>query len=95
MGRYADVDYLLKNNAVKMDWSDQKWVSEFSLVSAINLNVAPIVHGHWIDMENFEQCSVCKATHLKGFNSLYGKVTWIRTAYCPHCGAKMDEKIDL
>ena len=53
MGRYADVDYLLKNNAVKMDWSGQKWVSEVSLVSAINLNVVPVVrcknckHRNW------------------------------------------------
>lgn len=59
------------------------------------VDAVPVVHGLWIDMGNFEQCSVCKATHLKGFNSLYGKVTWIRIAYCPNCGAKMDEKIDL
>lgn len=54
-------------------------------------SVDPVVHGHWIDMGDVEQCSSCKGTRLKEFNSFYGNVTWIRTAYCPHCGAKMDE----
>jgi len=45
--------------------------------------------GEWIDMGDFEKCSVCKATHLKEFQSYYGKVTWIKTPYCPQCGARM------
>ena len=45
--------------------------------------------GEWIDMGDFEQCSVCKGTHLKEFQSYYGKVTWIKTPYCPSCGARM------
>ena len=45
--------------------------------------------GEWIDMGDFEQCSVCKGTHLKEFQSYYGKTTWIKTPYCPNCGARM------
>ena len=45
--------------------------------------------GEWIDMGDFEQCSVCKGTRLKEFQSYYGKVTWIKTPYCPSCGARM------
>ena len=45
--------------------------------------------GEWIDMGDFEQCSVCKGTRLKEFQSYYGKVTWIKTPYCPNCGARM------
>lgn len=45
--------------------------------------------GEWIDMGDFEQCSVCKGTHLKEFQSYYGKTTWIKTPYCPNCGADM------
>ena len=56
-----------------------------------DVEFAKVVHGHWIDMGDFEQCSACKATRLKEFNSFYGKVMWIRTAYCSCCGAKMDE----
>lgn len=45
--------------------------------------------GHWVDMGDFEQCSICTGTRLKEFQSYYGKATWIRTPYCPNCGAKM------
>ena len=45
--------------------------------------------GKWVDMGDFEQCSACKGTHLKEFESYYGKVMWIKTPYCPYCGAKM------
>ena len=45
--------------------------------------------GEWINMGDFEKCSVCKATRLKEFQSYYGKVTWIKTPYCPQCGARM------
>ena len=58
------------------------------------VDAVPVVHGHWIDMGDFEQCSECKGTRLKEFNSFYGKVTWIRTAYCSHCGARMDEVME-
>lgn len=47
--------------------------------------------GKWIDMGDFEQCSVCKGTHIKEFESYYGKVTWVKSKYCPNCGAKMEE----
>lgn len=45
--------------------------------------------GEWIDMGDFEQCSVCKGTHLKEFQTYYGKATWIKTDFCPSCGADM------
>lgn len=55
-------------------------------------SVADVVErktGTWIDMGDFEQCSACKGTHLKEFESYYGKTTWIKTPYCPNCGADM------
>lgn len=52
--------------------------------------------GKWIDMGDFEQCSACKGTHLKEVNTVYGKVIWIKSAYCPNCGADMrGEKHEL
>ena len=53
-------------------------------------DVAPVVHGKWIDMGDFEQCSVCTCTRLKEVQTVYGKAIWIKTQYCPACGAKMD-----
>ena len=49
-----------------------------------------VKHGRWIDMGDFEQCSVCYGTRLKEVQSCYGKMIWLRTPYCPECGAKMD-----
>lgn len=45
--------------------------------------------GKWIDMGDFEQCSVCTWTHLKEVNTVYGTAIWIKSAYCPNCGADM------
>ena len=48
--------------------------------------------GKWIDMGDFEQCSACTGTHLKEVNTVYGKAIWIKSAYCPNCGADMRDK---
>lgn len=45
--------------------------------------------GKWIDMGDFEQCSVCLGTRLKEVQTVYGKAIWIKTDYCPNCGADM------
>ena len=50
--------------------------------------------GKWIDMGDFEQCSVCTGTHLKTVNTVYGKAIWIKSAYCPNCGADMGGEND-
>ena len=63
-----------------------KMIDSMAVVDAV-----PVVHGHWIDMGDFEQCSACSGTHLKRFETYYGTVTWMKTDYCPNCGAKMDE----
>lgn len=53
------------------------------------VEVADRPQGEWVDMGDFEQCSVCKGTRLKEFQSYYGKTTWVKTPYCPNCGARM------
>lgn len=64
------------------------------LENAPTVDAAPVVHGRWIDMGDFESCSVCKSTQLKKFESMYGTAerVWTKTNYCPDCGAKMDLK---
>lgn len=60
------------------------------------VDAAPVVHGRWIKMTGMMppeyhghyQCSKC-AWHMKGLRN-----SWTREeefAYCPNCGAKMDE----
>lgn len=48
-------------------------------------DVAPVVHGRWMPFHSeaagdIQYCSACEI----GFDA--------KTAYCPHCGAKMDIK---
>ena len=53
-------------------------------------DVQSVKCGHWIDMGDHEQCSECKATRLKEFQSYYGKVTrWEKSNFCPACGIDM------
>jgi len=58
-------------------------------------DVAPVVHAHWIhdesgwEWDNYYQCSACKNEFM--FNE--GTPAENDAAYCPYCGAKMDEAI--
>ena len=93
--RLIDADVLIKEvedfpNCYN-GWSDA--YDKAYIIGAIE--EAPTIEpkrGEWIDMGDFEQCSVCKGTHLKEFQSYYGKTTWIKTPYCPNCGADMRER---
>lgn len=53
-------------------------------------DVEKVKHGQWVDLGDFEMCSACTGTHLKEFDTTYGKAIWSRSKYCPNCGAKMD-----
>lgn len=47
-------------------------------------------HGRWIDMGDFQSCSICQAARLKEIETHYGKAVWLKTPFCPDCGARMD-----
>ena len=92
MSRYIDADALKKrvedsNKSAGLHLEDlrkiRRWIN-----TAPSIDIEP-KRGEWIDMSDFEQCSVCKGTHLKEFQSYYGKTTWVKTPYCPNCGARM------
>lgn len=84
--RLIDAD-AIKENVDKsiFDVDDKEWY----LTLLANAPTIEPKQGEWIDMGDFEQCSVCKGTHLKEFQSYYGKTTWIKTPYCHNCGARM------
>ena len=87
---YPGAPWLKRN----LKWWSQKNKAyiecERAVQSLTAADVAPVKHGHWVSFAEFEQCSVCKATHLKTLPTYYGKVTWVKSRYCPACGAKMD-----
>jgi len=82
------IDALHKHFSSGFD-EDRWWNSTTVLFALNSVPSADRPQGEWIDIGDFEQCSVCKGTRLKEFQSYYGKVTWIKTPYCPSCGARM------
>ena len=57
-------------------------------------DVAPVVHGHWIEQEDgnldtYYTCSSCK----EDFDLIAGTPCENLYNYCPNCGAKMDEPV--
>ena len=54
-------------------------------------DVAPVVHAHWVpcedEYEDEYKCSACGGTQF--FAMTPQNEGW---EYCPHCGAKMDER---
>ena len=49
------------------------------------VDVAPVVHGHWINENFYTHCSVCNNMAIY---DKYGQE--VESDYCPRCGAKMD-----
>lgn len=54
-----------------------------------------VVHGEWISLTECANagvyCSVCNKKVWKEDYALCNKKNKLRSNYCPHCGAKMDE----
>lgn len=82
-----------------LDWqavADEHWAAYQHWFHNYMNDVRPVVRGKWIDMGDFISCSSCNATHLKEFESDYGKAMRLdaRTNFCPNCGADMRETED-
>ena len=73
------------------------WVHEFypedkvfasSIINAPAADVAPVVHGRWIDKGDYAVCTECggrSGTQYDGVEPIP-----LMTQFCPNCGAKMD-----
>ena len=93
MGRMIDVDKLgLTDFEIVMCSGDYKEALKMlieKIENAPTVDAEPIVHGHWVDEgKKFLPiyCSRC------GFGKVYEDQR--NYAYCPNCGAKMDEAND-
>lgn len=88
-------EYIKRETAVRMvmaakwgDGSDGAMAMEI-VASAPAADVAPVVHGRWIERKSFHadggisaKCSACQKDVQYLGNPL---------KYCPNCGTKMDE----
>lgn len=95
MARYADVDKLIwqvQNSDKYGTITKQVFIS--LLQNSETADVAPVIHAHWKEFEDYSgavypECSRC------------GLVWWLDEGtaednemyYCPKCGAKMDEEV--
>ena len=80
--KYIEVNDLLKH----LPDEPYKGATRRVLQQAPAADVAPVVHGRWVNTHSdseFVQCSLCKYP-------VYA--AWNVTSYCPNCGAKMDEE---
>ena len=61
-----------------------------AVMSIPTADVSPVRHGRWIEQceESLYSCSVCGAEWI----GIVGTPKEYGMDFCPHCGAKMDEK---
>lgn len=86
-------DYIKREDAIeafdpqqRRDWYTP-WIVE-TLEDLPSADVAPARHGHWIDDAGALRCSECGVS-FPDLHPLYENA-----AYCPNCGARMDERRD-
>lgn len=86
MAEYIDRD-AFKAKYLCCGYLDEMSEEEFDRFPAAN--VAPVVHGRWLD----GRCTVCgwEEPDEIGYDG-YEFSPWEHTNYCPNCGAKMDDK---
>lgn len=92
MSRYIDADLILPEMESKLDMQElylPAHFQEFIVDEIPTADVSPVRHGYWVkekrDVLIHWHCSACKECfYLDEPNA----------EYCPHCGAKMDEKED-
>lgn len=63
-----------------------------AILDAPAADVAPVVHGRWIDKGEYAVCMECggrSGTQYDGVESIP-----LMTQFCPNCGAKMDGGAD-
>ena len=94
MPRYIDADKLIW----QVQDSDKygtitKQVFISLLQNSETADVAPVIHGHWVDTygHSLSECSACNCEFSDNIVLLNHYVMFPK--YCPNCGAKMDEVV--
>ncbi len=90
MARYIDADNLTKRLC---PYTDSGYAQDIDTILAIvdeepTADVAPVMHGRW-NYQKPDDAYTYKPWKCSNCGLQGGKH---QTAYCPHCGAKMDKK---
>lgn len=103
-GRLIDAETLIAqimNEMRRFNYDETKILTLASVIKMVDelQTIDAKKKGHWISAAEFEECSVCHATHLKEFQTVYGgsgttiiNAQWIKSNFCPNCGADMREE---
>ena len=70
---------------------------KFDIESFPNADVAPVVHGRWIMVDDScgkYACSACREIEQECTEWGAGHYNPVNKDYCPNCGAKMDETVE-
>ena len=88
--RLKDADTLIETICHDCTYRCNEYCREIKhIINAPTVDAVPVVHGKWLhDNYGANFCSECMK-HVFEDNE-YRLI--LHTRYCPHCGAKMDEK---
>ena len=102
MPKYIDADALfdrllktkdgLQEAAARTDDRQEAWMAEGMEAFLSDLNhfptadVAPVVHGRWVNKNDTPHCTVCD--YIPAFDVALDDIYY--SPFCPNCRAKMD-----
>lgn len=92
--REALLNLIEENSETKFDWSECVDIDILrpAILDMPAADVAPVVHGEWIQRMWKSECDWGSISH-RGITCSACKVEFVDkepTNYCPNCGAKMD-----
>ena len=96
MAEYIDrEEYCEKHCRCSNEYCDKESCPIWKVPAA---DVAPVVHGRWIEQEDpmqdvYYTCSACKEDFYIETTGYTEKDLFLYT-YCPNCGAKMDGGVE-
>lgn len=95
--RLIDADALRKVHCEDCNYEEQEMCKSDPICATLmwldeapTIEAEPVKHGRWVDNGCYNTCSVCENS-IHAWND-DGDLQ--EFAYCPNCGAKMDEEKD-
>ena len=83
-------EYINREKAKRLLHIEYAYAAEQLLDEIPAADVAPVVHGRWIEDHDYLKCPECGVMVKRDFTFL-NIGNW---NYCPNCGAKMDGGVD-
>lgn len=92
MAEYIERSYIRKMAMFEMAYTMETETDAAVVLRMIDdapaADVAPVVHGRWIEDHDYLKCPECSVMVKRDF-TFFDIGDW---NFCPNCGAKMDKK---